>query len=373
MIYLDNAATTKIRKKVQRARNMAEDELFANTSSLHSFALKAKNLVDESKEIIAGEINSSIDEIYFTKGATEANNIAIKSFSGENNIAITSKIEHSSVYESFRNYPYKDVIFLENDKYGFIDLDDLKNKINADIDFVSIIYVNNELGTIQDIKTISRTIKDINPNTVIHIDATQALGKVNCDVDYLGVDMMSFSAHKFEGPKGIGGLYIRKKVLGRVKNVLFGGNQQVVSSGTDNHPAIYAMGIALSEKTKSNELDYIEDLNNYMRELIDENISDYMINSPDHDCSPYILSVGFKGVKSEVLLHMLETKEIYVSSGSACAKGDNNRILEALDRDRDYRDGVIRFSFSKDISKEDLEYTVNILKESIEEIRKVMG
>lgn len=372
MIYLDNAATTKIYKKAQQARAFAEDEAFANSSSIHTFGLKSSNLLRESREIIASIIGSSPDEIYFTKGATEANNIVISSLSGENSIAITSSIEHSSVYDSFKNNIFKEVIFLKNDQYGFIDIKDLEDKLQNDVKLVSIIYANNETGTIQDIRKISDIVKSFDKNILIHIDATQALGKIPCDVNELKVDLMSFSAHKFHGPKGVGGLYVRKEILQKIKPVLHGGHQQVVSSGTDNHPAISAMATALKEQIDADEFNYVDDLNKYMKKLIDKNISDYIINTPDENYSPYILSVGFANIKSEVLLHMLEDNDIYVSSGSACSKGNNNRILEALDVDDKYSDGVIRFSFAGENTKEELEYTVKILKESIDEIRRVM-
>ena len=372
MIYLDNAATTKIYKKAQDARAMAEDQAFANSSSIHSFGMKSNNLLKESRQIIANVIGSKADEIYFTKGATEANNIAISSLSGEYNIAITSSIEHSSVYASYKNNIYKDVIYLKNDSHGFIDIDCFKNNLSEDVKIVSIIYANNETGTIQDIRKISDIVKSYNKDIVMHIDATQAMGKISCDVNKLNVDLMSFSAHKFHGPKGVGGLYVRKEVLNKIKPVLYGGYQQVVSSGTDNHPEIYAMAIALKEQIDANEFNYVNDLNQYMRELIKNNISDYIINSPDHDYSPYVLSVGFAKIKSEVLLHMLEDKDILVSSGSACSKGNNNRILEALNVDSKYSDGVIRFSFNGENTKEELDYVIDVLKDSIEEIRRVM-
>ncbi len=372
MIYLDNAATTKICKKAQEARAFAEESAFANSSSLHSFGMKSNALIIKAKEIISSVIDSNPNELYFTKGATEANNIVISSLSGENSIALTSSIEHSSVYDSFSNNEYKEIVYLKNDNYGFIDLDDLKNKLNSDVKLVSLIYVNNEIGTIQDIKAISNIIKSYDKNIILHIDATQALGKISCDVNKLGVDLMSFSSHKFHGPKGVGGLYVRKGILNKIKPVLYGGHQQVISSGTDNHPEIYAMSIALEEQIASNEYEHVNELNLYMRDIILNNIKECRINTPQDNYSPYILSVGFSNIKSEVLLHMFEDKQIYVSSGSACSKGDNNRILLGLGIDKKYSDGVIRFSFSNDISKKDLDYTLDVLKESIDTIRKVM-
>lgn len=370
MIYLDNAATTQISKKSQEARDFAENTYFSNSSSLHSFGMKSEELIDESKKIIGKVINANPNEIYFTKGATEANNIVISSFSGDNSKAITTSIEHSSVFDSFNSYPYKEVIYLKTDRHGFIDLEELKEKIDDDVKLVSIIYVNNEIGTIQDITSISKVLKD--KNIILHIDATQALGKIDCDVKKLGVDLMSFSAHKFHGPKGVGGLYVKKNILPKLKPVLFGGRQQVISSGTDNHPAIYAMGVALNEHMENFDRESVKNLNLYMRNEILNNIEGIEINSPDDNFAPHILSVAFKNIKSEVLLHMLEQKEIYVSSGSACSKGNNNRILEALGVDDAYKDGVIRFSFTDTTSKEDIDKTIKVLKNSISEIRKVM-
>ena len=371
MIYLDNAATTQISKKSQEARDFAENTYFSNSSSLHSFGMKSEELIDESKKIIGKVINANPNEIYFTKGATEANNIVISSFSGENSKAITTSIEHSSVFDSFNSYPYKEVIYLKTDRHGFIDLEELKEKIDDnDVKLVSIIYVNNEIGTIQDISSISRILKD--KNIILHIDATQALGKIDCDVKKLGIDLMSFSAHKFHGPKGVGGLYVKKNILSKLKPVLFGGRQQTISSGTDNHPAIYAMGIALNEHMANFDRESVKRLNLYMRNEILDNIEDIEINSPEDNFAPHILSAAFKNIKSEVLLHMLEQEEIYVSSGSACSKGNNNRILEALGVDDAYKDGVIRFSFTDTTSKEDIDKTIKVLKNSISEIRKVM-
>lgn len=372
MIYLDNAATTKIYKEVQEARNKVEDESFANSSSLHSLAFESQKLIKETKEKISQVINSNPNEIYFTKGATEANNIAISSFAGEDSVAVTTKIEHSSVFDSFRNYSFKEVRHIANDYQGKLDLEDLKAKITPEVKLVSIIYVNNEIGTIADIKAISDIVKAQNKNAIIHIDATQAVGKVDSDVIKLGVDLMSFSAHKFHGPKGVGALYVRNEIIDQISPVLFGGRQQIFSSGTDNHPAIYAMGLALEETIKRDDYNYLLDLNNYLRDLIEEEIEDILVLTPYENFSHHILTICFANIKSEVLLHMLEEEEIYVSSGSACSKGNNNRILEGLGIEEKYKDGMIRFSFSDEITKDDLNFTFEILKKSIATIRMVM-
>lgn len=369
MIYLDNAATTKMYEEAIEAYVDVCKNHFANPSALHSYGMDAENLIKETKKYIGKLISASESEIFFTKSATESNNIAIKSFDG---LAITSKIEHSSVYNTFKNSHFDEVRYISNDNYGFIYEDDLKIKLDNKVTFVSFIYVNNEIGTIQDIKNLSKIIKGFNKDIVIHIDATQAMGKISCDVEELGIDMMSFSAHKFHGPKQLGGLYIRKNIQGKIKPILDGGYQEVFSSGTNNPPAIYACGIALKKQIESNEYTHIEELNLYLRKLIKENIKDSYIISPIENSSPYILDVAFSNIKSEVLLHMLEEEEIYVSSGSACSKGQYSRVLSALGIDKKYMDGAIRFSFSNEITKKDLDFTLKVLKDSIEMIRMVI-
>ncbi|MCI5971422.1 MAG: aminotransferase class V-fold PLP-dependent enzyme, partial [Anaerococcus sp.] len=242
---------------------------------------------------------------------------------------------------------------------------------NQDVKLVSIIYVNNEIGTIQDIREISKLVKSYNPNICMHIDATQAVGKISCDVDKLGVDLMSFSAHKFHGPKGVGILYVRNNILSKIKPVIYGGRQEIVSSGTVNHPAICAAGVALEKQLTANEYKHIEALNQALRKEIEASINDYYIISPKENSSAYVLDVCFKNIKSEVLVHYLEDNGIFVSSGSACSKGEDNRILTALGVDKDYIDGAIRFSFSNDTSMDEINETVDVLKEGIEMIREV--
>lgn len=372
MIYLDNAATTRMYDEVIELEKEIEKNFFANPSALHSFGMQAENLIKETKNIIANELNCKGNEIYFTKGATESNNIIISAFSSQENSVLTSSLEHSSVFDTLNNNEFKQVKFIKNDKFGFVDVVDLKNKLDQYTKLVSIIFVNNETGTIQNIKEISKIIKDYNKNIFLHIDATQALGKIDCDINTLGVDSLSFSSHKFHGPKGVGGLYISQKFINKIKPILYGGRQEIISSGTYNTPAIVAMGKALLLMKEKNENEYIKQLNLYLRQLIQEHIKDYIIISPDKNVSYYILDVAFSNIKAEVLLHMLEDQQIYVSSGSACSQGKDSRILTNLKISKEFIDGAIRFSFSSDILKEDLDKTIEVLKKSIEIIRKVM-
>ncbi|MDD7306348.1 MAG: cysteine desulfurase family protein [Peptoniphilaceae bacterium] len=372
MIYLDNAATTRMYDEVIDAEKNVEKNFFANPSALHSFGMEAENLIKESKRTFAKELGCEENEIYFTKGATESNNIIISSLASKQAEAISTGIEHASVYDAFNNYEYKEVKYLKNDKYGYIDLKDLEKSLTEDTKLVSIIYVNNETGTIQNIKEISKIVKEYNKDILLHIDATQALAKEDCKVKSLGVDALSFSGHKIHGPKGVGGLYVSKNFISKLKPLLYGGRQEIISSGTYNSPAIVAMAKALELMKEKNERSYIKELNLYFRKLVKENISNYTFISPSDKVSYYILNVGFANIKSEVLLHMLEEEEIYVSSGSACSKGAKSRVLENLNVDNKFIDGSLRFSFSSDITKKDIDKTINILKNSIEIIRKVM-
>lgn len=371
MIYLDNAATTRMYDEVIDAEKDFEKNYFANPSALHSFGMEVEEKVKESRKCIANYIGSDENEIYFTKGATESNNIIINSFKSPENTVVTSKLEHSSVFDTFNNTKFKEVRYIDNDNFGFINIDNLENLIEDSTKLVSIIYVQNEIGSIQNIKKISEVIKKINKDIFFHVDATQALGKINCNVKDLGVDALSFSSHKIHGPKGIGGLYVNKEKIGKIKPYLFGGRQEEISSGTLNAPAIYAFSKALTLSKEKEDTEYIRKLNFYLRNKVMDNIDHIHVNSSIKNSSPYILSISFEKIKSEILLHMLESNEIYVSSGSACSKGEDNRILDAIGLDEKYKDGTIRFSFSSDISYEDLDKVVESLKKHVEEIRMV--
>lgn len=372
MIYLDNAATTRMYDEVIELEKEVEKNYFANPSALHSFGMKAENLIKDTKKIIAKELSCKENEIHFTKGATESNNIIIKSLASKEISAITSSIEHPSVFDTFKNSEFKEVKYIKNDEKGFIDLKDLEDSLNESTKLVSVIYVNNETGTIQNIKEISKLVKSFSEDILVHVDATQAFGKENCNVKNLGVDALSFSGHKIHGPKGIGGLYVNKKFIGKISPLLHGGRQELISSGTYNTPAIVGMGKALEILKLKKEKDYIKKLNLYLRDLIKKEIENVLVISPDINVSYYILDIAFSNIKAEVLLHMLEDEEIYVSSGSACSQGADNRVLKNLHVPDEFIDGAIRFSFSSDITKADLDKTVEVMKRSISIIRKVM-
>ncbi|MCI5840172.1 MAG: cysteine desulfurase family protein [Peptoniphilaceae bacterium] len=371
MIYLDNAATTKMFKEAIDAQVNVENDFFANPSSLHSFAMKAEDLVEETRKIVSNYMGVNKREIYFTKGATESNNIAIKSFDNSKTIALISKIEHASVDNTFRtSNNFKKKYYVKNDKYGFIDLEDLKSLMREKVNFVSIMHVNNEFGTIQNINEIGKIIKNINPNCIFHVDGTQAFAKIPLNIDDT-IDMYSFSGHKIHGPKGIGGIYISDRVKKFIKPILDGGYQEKISSGTTNVSGIYSMGVALKKLLELNPYKNVDKVRNYLLNKL-KNIEDIYVISPNKNYSPYILEVAFANIKSEVLLHFLESEEIYVSSGSACSLGNNSRVLSSIYVPEKYIDGSIRFSFSYENTIEEMDKTFEVLNNGVNMIREVM-
>ncbi|MDO4593877.1 MAG: cysteine desulfurase family protein [Tissierellia bacterium] len=370
MIYLDNAATTRMYDEVIDIESEMQKKYFANPASIHSFAMECENLIKDTKEFIAKYINAKPDEIFFTKGATESNNIAINSFSSDKKEAITSKLEHASVYESFKNSNYKDIFYVKNDKNGVFDLKDLENLITENTSLISLIHVNNEIATINDIEEIGRVIKTKNPNTIFHVDATQSFGKIKIDVKKAKIDIMSFSAHKIHGPKGLGAIFIKKDIINKLRPVLYGGRQEIVSSGTQNAPSIVAFKKALEIIDKRSNYEKIGEIKKYFIDRLNE-IEDKKIISNINMSSNYILNCAFKNIKSEVLVHFLEDEKIYVTSGSACSHGKKSRILENINIGDEYIDGSIRFSFDESITKKDIDKTIDVLKYAIKFIREV--
>lgn len=382
MIYLDNCATTKIRDKVLQKMYESLKDDFGNPSSLHRLGLESEKKIKNSREIISNFLDTKPSEIYFTSGGTESNNIAIQSIinklSNRGKHIITTKIEHASVLNTMEHFEQKGfkITYLDVDKEGKIDLNQLKDSICEETIMVSVIHVNNEIGTIQDIKEIRNIIKDENPNTLFHVDGIQSFGKIPFSLRDLDVDTFSFSGHKIYGPKGIGGLFIKDKL--KLKPIVFGGNQELgIRSGTENLTGIIGMGeaVRIITQKQNKELNHIKDLKEYLSKKIIENLEEIEINSPlDEKASPYILNISFKKTRGEVLLHYLEQKEIYVSTASACSSNGTQKshVLKAIGLKDDDIEGAIRMCFSYDIQKKDLDYVVETLKISVDEIRKII-
>ncbi|MDD4779828.1 MAG: cysteine desulfurase family protein [Tissierellia bacterium] len=381
-VYLDNSATTKIKPEVLDELIDVYVNDYGNPSSLHRKGLEIEKKINVARKLTAKVINAKPEEIFFTSGGTESNNIALIghlssiNYEDKKNI-VTTKIEHPSVYNVFRHFEGKiDVRYLDTDENGYIDKSQLINQIDDNTLLISIIYVNNEIGTVQDLEDIIKIVKKKNNKTKIHIDAIQAFGKIRIDVNKIDVDTISFSSHKIHGPKGVGGLYIKQG--NKINSIIFGGHQEKgLRPGTENTPGIVGFGKA-SELLYNNfkeENDKLYELKKQYGNRLLEEIDDIKINSDLTNLgAPHILSVSFKNVKGEVLVHYLEQKEIYVSTGAACsskAKNDN-RVLNAINLERDYINGTIRMSFGYFNNFEEIEYVVKNIKECVNEIRDIM-
>ncbi|MFA5576863.1 MAG: cysteine desulfurase family protein [Tissierellaceae bacterium] len=382
MIYLDNCSTTRPRKEVADIMTKSFLEDFGNPSSLHRLGLRAEKRIKEARDLIADFLMVDQREIYFSSGGTESNNIAIQSFVKKHKKRgrhiITSRIEHPSILNIMKSYQGQgyEVSYLDIDKYGHISLEELKNSIRDDTILVAIMQVNNEIGAIEPIAEIGRIIREKNPGTLFHVDGIQGFGKLPISLKAWGVDSYSFSGHKIHGPKGIGGLYIDKKHS--IEPLVFGGNQERgIRSGTENLTGIIGFGEAVKIAAENYEREgrQVGELRAYFTEKLKEEIGDIRINtSLDDKSSPYIVNISFMDTRAEVLLHYLEEDEIYVSTSSACSSRatEKSHVLRALGLNDQEIQGAMRFCFSHENSREDMDYTIEKLKASVAEIRQII-
>lgn len=376
-IYLDNSATTRPFDEVIEHMNEINKYTYGNPSSLHRKGIEAERLIKKSREIIADSLKADKREIYFTSGGTESNNLAIRGYLSANPRAgrhvITTKIEHPSVLEVYKYLEKQGytVDYLDVDTKGIINLDDFKNKINKDTSIVSIIHTNNETGAVQPIEEIVKIKNAVNRQTVVHVDAVQAYGKNRLVPEKIGIDLMSISAHKIHGPKGVGALYVNKKV--KINPIMFGGGQEsLIRSGTENVSGISGFGLAVEKFFREIDSKYglIKDLNSEFVNGLMKVFKDIRINSPEN-ASPFILNVSFGRLKAEVLLHHLEEKNIYVSTGSACSSRKNmySHVLEAMGCGKGDLESAIRFSFSLFNNREEIQETLKALEEIVPKIQ----
>jgi cysteine desulfurase len=377
LIYLDNSATTFIYDEVLQKMKEIYTNCNFNPSSAYDVAFKAENELNNARKIIAESIKANTDEIIFTSGGSESNNTAILGVARANKNKgkhiITTNIEHSSVYNTFmylKDYEDFDVTFLKADKNGVIDLEDLKNAIRKDTVLVSIMHVNNEIGSVNDIDKIGTLIKSVNPLTYFHTDCVQSYMKLPIDVSKLNVDLISVSAHKIHAPKGIGFLYVRKNV--KILPLIFGGGQEhKLRAGTENVGGICGLAKAVEMQMNFEKIDDIKRNRDNLMEQLNLQIDDISINTPSIN-APHILSVSFAGIKSEVLLHYLEMDEIYVSVGSACSsKKKGSRVMQSIGLNDKYKDGTVRISLDETTTMQDVQTVVEKLKKYVEDIRKV--
>ena len=375
MIYLDYSATTPPDRRVLESFDKTSIEYFANSNSLHSEGIKAKKLMNAATSQVADLLKVKENEIIFTSGATESNNLAImgvvNKYTTRGKTLITTRFEHSSVLETL-NYLKKNnynIEYLNTKDNGEIDLDDLKSKLNDDVLLVSISEVNSEIGLIQNVDEIGKILKNY-PKIIYHVDGTQAVGKKIVNLD--NIDLYSFSAHKFYGLKGVGCLIKKEHIM--LEPLIHGGKGQTIfRSGTPALPLIVSTSRAL--KLILNDLEfnikYVEGLN---KRLIDKllKISDVIVNS-NENCIPHIVNISIKGIKSETILHALEESEIYISTKTACSTSDYSLSVYALTNDLELSKSSLRISISHLTKENEIDFFVLKLEEVIKKLKSIIN
>ena len=377
MIYLDNAASTKIREEVLEAVKDILLNEYANPDAAHEFGLQAGKRIKSSRQIIADALNVSAKDVYFTSGGSEGNNIIIQGIINGNprqgKHLVTTKIEHPSVYEIFKEYERNgfEVTYLNVDSDGMVKLEELEDCVRDDTVLVSVIAVNSETGVIQNLEKIGNIVKQKNKNTYFHSDFVQGLGHIKINPVKCRLDAMTVSSHKIYGPKGTGAIYLSGNV--KIKPLIFGSNQeQGVVQKTLNSSGIAGFGkaVQIAYDNFSEENDRVREVRDYLQDRIQKEISDIRVNTLEKGSVPHILNISFRGIQGEVLVHFLGMSKIYVSTGSACSsRKGNSRILESMGLTQEEVAGGIRFSFSIFNTKEEMDETVKALKEAVENIR----
>ena len=373
-IYLDNSATTKVCREATDAMMKMLTENYGNPSSLHSKGIEASKSLENARQNLADALSCSKDEIFFTTSGTTANNTAIFGAVNANrrkgNRIITTSLEHPSVSECMKKLEDQgfEIIRLRPDMHGAFSPIELMNAINSKTVLVSIMAVNNEIGTINPINQIKTALKRASSDALIHVDAVQAFGKIPLNPGKAGIDLMTVSSHKIHGPKGAGALYIRKGVKIQ-PHVVGGGQEKSIFSGTEAMPAIVGFGAAVKSLPNiTQELAETKATRDYfVREVT--KIGGVHINSPD-DALPYIINLSVLGVPSQTIVNSLSEQGIYVSAGSACKKGHRSEVLTAIGLDPKRIDSAIRISLSRYTTKHDLDEVVKALDKIVMRIRR---
>ena len=377
--YFDNSATTRCYKEVADivVKTMTED--FGNPSAMHLKGVEAEKYVRDSAQTLARLLKVNEKEIIFTSGGTESNNLALFGGAEANkrmgNHIITTAVEHAAVgqpVERLEQMGYE-VTIVPVDERGVVRLDALEKALREDTILVSTMYVNNEVGAVMPVEEIARLVHEKSPKAFYHVDAIQAFGKYRIYPKKLGIDMLSVSSHKIHGPKGVGFLYINDKV--RVQPQILGGGQQAgMRSGTDNVPGIAGLGVAAAQiyENLDENVEHMYQLKEHIAEGLSE-IEDIRINGmPLREGAPQILSISVMGVRSEVLLHALEDKGIYISAGSACSshKRKPSATLSAMGMSKDQIESTVRLSFCEENTMEEADYFLQTMKELVPMLRR---
>ena len=378
IVYLDHSATTAVKPEVFDAMMPYFIENYGNPSSIYTLGRKTKNAIEDARNKVANAINATDKEIYFTGSGTEADNWAIKGIAFANEKRgkhiITSKIEHHAVLHTCQYLEKKgfEVTYLDVDENGLISLEQLKKSIREDTILVSIMFANNEIGTIQPIEEIGKITRE--KSVIFHTDAVQAMGNVNIDVQKMNIDLLSMSAHKFYGPKGVGALYVRKGI--RLKRFMHGGAQEKAKrASTENVPGIVGMGKAI-ELAVANMDEYNDKLNKLRQKAYDRIIKEIpfiRLNGHKEKRLPGNLNFSFEFIEGEALLLMLDLKGIQASSGSACTSGalDPSHVLLSIGLPHEIAHGSLRITFGEENTEEDVDYLVDELKKVVSTLRKM--
>lgn len=377
--YLDNSATTRCSEAVKSIVVKVLTEDFGNPSSMHRKGVEAEKYVKDAASVIAKTLRCQEKEIYFTSGGTESNNLAIIGSAMANKRSgrhiITTSVEHPSVKNTMRFLEEQgfEITYLSVDEYGVISLQELAEELRDDTILVSIMMVNNEMGALEPVEAAGKLIHERNERIIFHVDAIQAYGKFKIIPKRMNIDLLSVSGHKIHGPKGVGFLYIKDKT--KIRPISFGGDQQKgMRSGTINAPGIAGLGTAAKEIYDNFEenIERLYRLKAYFAERL-STLENVKINGKtDCDSAPHIVSASFPGVRSEVLLHSLEDRGIYVSAGSACASNhpSTSSTLLAIGLDKAHQESTLRFSFSIHTTKEELDYTFDVLSELLPVLKR---
>lgn len=377
-IYFDNSATTKQLNSVTSVMVHTAEKYYGNPSSLHSLGYEAEKELRRNRQILSDVLNCDEKEVVFTSGGSESNNLAIIGYVRANprkgNHILVTETEHPSVLECARYLAESgcNVEYIPVDRKGIPDVDWIRDKVNEKTILVSVQHVNSETGSILPIKEICKTVKAKNISTVFHTDCVQSFGKLKMDTKELECDMLSISAHKISGPRGVGVLYVKKGI--RLEPVIFGGGQESgLRSGTENLPAIagFAKAATIAYENLAENFDKVKKIRDYIAMELGKENKVHVISDLENGL-PYILNVSFEGLRAEVLLHSLEARGVYVSTGSACStrKSRRSHVLTAMKIPNNIIDGAIRISFSPHNTMEEAVEAVGIIKEEAKLLRR---